>query len=94
MRQTVLAVVVVAIALMPVRAQSPGAAGALAQLIAHTDPSAYRPLSRPRRRRQHVVHGATQSRRADARVQSLHRGVIPAGPESAIISQRRQRRCS
>ena len=65
---------------MPVRAQSPAAAGALAQRIAHTDPAAYRPLS--------AVHGGAGTMSFTALLNRgavtpefnfLHRGVIPAG---------------
>ena len=80
MRHAFLLVVVVAITLMPVRAQSPAAAGALAQRIVHTDPAAYRPLS--------AVHGGAGSMSFTALLNRgavtpefnfLHRGVIPAG---------------
>jgi len=80
MRQLFLLVVVVAMTLGPVRAQSPAAAGALAQRIAHTDPAAYRLLS--------AVHGGAGSMSFAALLNRgavtpefnfLHRGVIPAG---------------
>src|SRR6266542_1226297 len=80
MRQLFLLVVVVAITLVPVRAQSPAGAGALAQRIAHTDPAAYRLLS--------AVHGGAGSMSFTALLNRgavtpefnfLHRGVIPAG---------------
>src|SRR3954451_6361435 len=81
MRQVFPLVVVVAVILVPlvpVRAQAP--AGALAQRIAHTDPSAYRLLS--------AVHGGAGSMSFAALLNRgavtpefnfLHRGVIPAG---------------
>ena len=80
MRQVFLLVVVVAMTLGPVRAQSPAGAGALAQRIAHTDPAAYRLLS--------AVHGGAGSMSFTALLNRgavtpefnfLHRGVIPAG---------------
>src|SRR5947207_2066374 len=80
MRQVFLLVVVVAMTLVPVRAQSPAEAGALAQRIAHTDPAAYRLLS--------AVHGGAGSMSFAALLNRgavtpefnfLHRGVIPAG---------------
>jgi mannose-6-phosphate isomerase-like protein (cupin superfamily) len=80
MRHPFLLVVVVAITLMRVSAQSPAATGALAQRIAHTDPAAYRPLS--------AVHGGAGSMSFTALLNRgavtpefnfLHRGVIPAG---------------
>jgi mannose-6-phosphate isomerase-like protein (cupin superfamily) len=80
MRHPFLLVVVVAITLMRVSAQSPAATGALAQRIAHTDPAAYRALS--------AVHGGAGSMSFTALLNRgavtpefnfLHRGVIPAG---------------
>ena len=80
MRQVFLLVVVMAMTLVPVRAQSPGGTGALAQRIAHTDPAAYRLLS--------AVHGGAGSMSFTALLNRgavtpefnfLHRGVIPAG---------------
>ena len=80
MRQVFLLVVVVAMTLVPVRAQSPAGTGALAQRIAHTDPAAYRLLS--------AVHGGAGSMSFTALLNRgavtpefnfLHRGVIPAG---------------
>jgi mannose-6-phosphate isomerase-like protein (cupin superfamily) len=80
MRQVFPLVVVVAMTLVPVRAQSPAWAGALAQRIAHTDPAAYRLLS--------AVHGGAGSMSFTALLNRgavtpefnfLHRGVIPAG---------------
>jgi mannose-6-phosphate isomerase-like protein (cupin superfamily) len=80
MRQVFLLVVVVAMTLGPVRAQSPAGAGVLAQRIAHTDPAAYRLLS--------AVHGGAGSMSFAALLNRgavtpefnfLHRGVIPAG---------------
>ena len=72
--------VAVAITLMRVSAQSPAAADALAQRIAHPDPAAYRQLS--------AVHGGAGSMSFTALLNRgavtpefnfLHRGVIPAG---------------
>ena len=80
MRHPFLLIVVVAITLMRVSAQSPVATGALAQRIAHTDPAAYRTLS--------AVHGGAGSMLFTAPLNRgavtpefnfLHRGVIPAG---------------
>jgi mannose-6-phosphate isomerase-like protein (cupin superfamily) len=80
MRKAILLIVVVAIALMRLSAQSPAATGALAQRIAHTDPAAYRQLS--------AVHGGAGSMSFTALLNRgavtpefnfLHRGVIPAG---------------
>ena len=80
MRQVFLLIVVVAMTLASVRAQSPAGAGAVAQRIAHTDPSAYRLLS--------AVHGGAGSMSFTALLNRgavtpefnfLHRGVIPAG---------------
>ena len=80
MRHAFLLVVAVAITLLRVSAQSPAAAGALAQRIAHTDPAAYRALS--------AVHGGAGSMSFTALLNRgaltpefnfLHRGVIPAG---------------
>jgi mannose-6-phosphate isomerase-like protein (cupin superfamily) len=79
MRHASLLVVVMAITLMRVSAQSPAATGALAQRIAHTDPAAYRPLS--------AVHGGAGAMSFTALLNRgavtpefnfLHRGVIPA----------------
>jgi mannose-6-phosphate isomerase-like protein (cupin superfamily) len=80
MRHVFLPVVVAATTLMPVAAQSPAGAGALAQRIVHTDPAAYRQLS--------AVHGGAGSMSFTALLNRgaltpefnfLHRGVIPAG---------------
>lgn len=80
MREALLLVVVGAMTLVPVRAQSPAGTGALAQRIAHTDPAAYRLLS--------AVHGGAGSMSFAALLNRgavtpefnfLHRGVIPAG---------------
>ena len=80
MRHAFLLIVAVAVTLLRVSAQSPAAAGALAQRIAHTDPAAYRPLS--------AVHGGAGSMSFTALLNRgavtpefnfLHRGVIPAG---------------
>ncbi len=78
MRHTLLLVVLVALTLTPVRAQSP--AGALSQRIVHTDPAAYRPSP--------AVHGGAGTMSFTALLNRgavtpefnfLHRGVIPAG---------------
>src|SRR5829696_4888570 len=80
MRHACLLIVVMAITLMRVSAQSPVAAGAPAQRIAHTDAAAYRQLS--------AVHGGAGSMSFSALLNRgaltpefnfLHRGVIPAG---------------
>jgi mannose-6-phosphate isomerase-like protein (cupin superfamily) len=86
MRHTLLLVVLVAIALMPVRAQTPAGpstglgAGPLSQRIVHTDPAAYRPAP--------AVHGGAGTMSFTALLNRgavtpefnfLHRGVIPAG---------------
>ena len=80
MRHAFLLIVAAAITLLRVSAQSPAAAGALAQRIAHTDPAAYRALS--------AVHGGAGSMSFTALLNRgaltpefnfLHRGVIPAG---------------
>ena len=87
--------VAVAITLMRVSAQSPAAADALAQRIAHTDPAAYRQLS--------AVHGGAGSMSFTA---LLNRGAVTPefnsciaassrrAPASAIISTTSSRRCS
>ena len=80
MRHAFLLVVVAALPLMHVSAQSPAATGALAQRIAHTDPATYRQLS--------AVHGGAGSMSFTALLNRgavtpefnfLHRGLIPAG---------------
>jgi len=80
MRHAFLLVLVVALPLMRVSAQSPAASGAPAQRIAHTDPAGYRQLS--------SVHGGAGSMSFTALLNRgavtpefnfLHRGVIPAG---------------
>src|SRR5215204_5938618 len=80
MRHACLLIVAMAITLMRVSAQSPVAAGAPAQRIAHTDAAAYRQLS--------AVHGGAGSMSFSALLNRgaltpefnfLHRGVIPAG---------------
>ena len=80
MRRAFLLVLVAAITLVSARAQSPVATNAVAQRIAHTDPSAYRLLS--------AVHGGAGSMSFTALLNRgavtpafnfLHRGVIPAG---------------
>jgi mannose-6-phosphate isomerase-like protein (cupin superfamily) len=80
MRHTLLLAVLVAVALMPLRAQGPPAPGAPAQRIVHTDPAAYR--SSP------AVHGGAGTMSFTALLNRgavtpefnfLHRGVIPAG---------------
>jgi mannose-6-phosphate isomerase-like protein (cupin superfamily) len=80
MRHTLLLVVLVAITLMPVRAQSPAASGGLSQRIVHADPATYRPSP--------AVHGGAGTMSFTALLNRgavtpefnfLHRGVIPAG---------------
>src|SRR5215216_7524850 len=79
MRHTLPFVVLVAIMVIPVRAQSPAASGALSKRIVHADPAAYRQLS--------AVHGGAGSMSFTALLNRgavtpefnfLHRGVIPA----------------
>jgi mannose-6-phosphate isomerase-like protein (cupin superfamily) len=79
MRHTLLLVILLVTALMPVRAQSP-AGSSLAQRIAHTDPAAYRSSA--------AVHGGAGTMSFTALLNRgavtpefnfLHRGVIPAG---------------
>jgi mannose-6-phosphate isomerase-like protein (cupin superfamily) len=80
MRHTLLLVVLAAVTLMPLRAQSPAASGALSQRVVHTDPVAYRPAP--------AVHGGAGTMSFTALLNRgavtpefnfLHRGVIPAG---------------
>ena len=80
MRHTILLLVLVAAALMPVGAQSPAGSGTLAQRIVHTDAAAYRPSP--------AVHGGAGTMSFTALLTRgavtpefnfLHRGVIPAG---------------
>src|SRR5215216_6843519 len=80
MRQTLLLVVLVAIIVMPVRAQGPAASGGLSKRIVHADPAAYRPAP--------AVHGGAGTMSFTALLNRgavtpefnfLHRGVIPAG---------------
>jgi mannose-6-phosphate isomerase-like protein (cupin superfamily) len=80
MRHAVLLVVVAAITLMRVSAQSPATPGALAQRIVHTDPASFRQLT--------AVHGGAGSMSFTALLgrgaltpefNFLHRGIIPAG---------------
>src|SRR3954463_3526722 len=80
MRHTLLLVVLVAITLVSVRAQSPAGSGSLTERIAHTDPAAYRPSP--------AVHGGAGTMSFTALLNRgavtpefnfLHRGVIPAG---------------
>ena len=80
MRHTLLLVALVAIIVMPVRAQSPAASGGLSQRIVHADPAAYRPAP--------AVHGGAGTMSFTALLNRggvtpefnfLHRGVIPAG---------------
>ena len=80
MRHALLLVVLVAVTLVPVRAQGPAGSGGLAQRIAHTDPAAYRPSP--------AVHGGAGTMSFTALLNRgavtpefnfLHRGVIPAG---------------
>ena len=79
MRHTLLLVLLVALTLISVRAQSP-APGTLSQRIVHTDPAAYRPSP--------AVHGGAGTMSFTALLNRgavtpefnfLHRGVIPAG---------------
>src|SRR5688500_7390691 len=80
MRHTLLLIVLAAMTLIPVRAQSPAGAGTLAQRIVHTDPAAYRPST--------AVHGGAGTMSFTALLNRgavtpefnfLHRGVIPPG---------------
>ena len=80
MRHVFLFVVLAALSLIRVQAQSPAAAGALAQRIVHTNPAAYRPSP--------AVHGGAGTMSFTALLNRgavtpefnfLHRGVIPAG---------------
>ena len=80
MRHMLLSVVLVALTLIPVRAQSPAAPVSLAQRIVHTNPAAYRPSP--------AVHGGAGTMSFTALLNRgavtpefnfLHRGVIPAG---------------
>jgi mannose-6-phosphate isomerase-like protein (cupin superfamily) len=88
MRQIFLPAVIVAVSLLPMRAQGPAGpgpsnsagAGTLSQRIVHTDPAAYRPAS--------SVHGGAGTMSFTALLNRgavtpefnfLHRGVIPAG---------------
>jgi mannose-6-phosphate isomerase-like protein (cupin superfamily) len=80
MRHPLLLVVLVALNLIPVTAQSPAGSGALAQRIVHTDPAAFRPSP--------AVHGGAGTMSFSALLTRgavtpefnfLHRGVIPAG---------------
>src|SRR5215216_6357449 len=80
MRHTLPFVVLVAIMVIPVRAQSPAASGALSQRIVHADPAAFRTSP--------AVHGGAGSMSFTGLLNRgaltpefnfLHRGVIPAG---------------
>jgi mannose-6-phosphate isomerase-like protein (cupin superfamily) len=80
MRHTLLLVALVAVTLVPMRAQGPAAAGSLAQRIVHTDPATFRPSP--------AVHGGAGTMSFTALLNRgavtpefnfLHRGVIPAG---------------
>jgi mannose-6-phosphate isomerase-like protein (cupin superfamily) len=80
MKLTLLLVVLAAITLIPVRAQSPAMAGTLTQRIVHTDPAGYRPSP--------AVHGGAGTMSFTVLLNRgavtpefnfLHRGVIPAG---------------
>jgi len=80
MRHTLLLVVLAALALIPLRAQSPATSAALSQRVVHTDPAAYRPAA--------AVHGGAGTMSFTALLNRgavtpefnfLHRGVIPAG---------------
>src|SRR5215217_9266514 len=80
MRHMLLPVVLVALTLIPLRAQSPVATGTPAQRIAHTDPAKFRTSP--------AVHGGAGTMSFTALLNRgavtpefnfLHRGVIPAG---------------
>src|SRR4029079_11310132 len=80
MRHMLLLVVLVALTLIPLRAQSPTAPVALAQRIVHTNPTTYRPSP--------AVHGGAGTMSFTALLNRgavtpefnfLHRGVIPPG---------------
>ena len=80
MKHMFLLVVLMALTLLRVQAQSPAAAGALAQRIVHTNPATYRPSP--------AVHGGAGTMSFTALLNRgavtpefnfLHRGVIPAG---------------
>src|ERR1044071_5266494 len=80
MRHTLLLVVLVPVALIPLRAQSPATPPTLSQRIVHTDAAAYRPAP--------AVHGGAGTMSFTALLNRgavtpefnfLHRGVIPAG---------------
>ena len=80
MRHMLLLVVLVALTLIPLRAQSPAAPAGLAQRIVHTNPATYRPSP--------AVHGGAGTMSFTALLNRgavtpefnfLHRGVIPAG---------------
>ena len=80
MRHILLLVVLVPVALIPLRAQGRAPSAALSQRIVHTDPAAYRPAA--------AVHGGAGTMSFTALLNRgavtpafnfLHRGVIPAG---------------
>src|SRR4051812_2154401 len=80
MKHMFLLAALVALSLMPVRAQTPAAPAALSQRIVHTDPAGFRPSP--------AVHGGAGSMSFTALLNRgaltpefnfLHRGVIPAG---------------
>src|SRR5690349_13582195 len=80
MRHSLLILVLLAAALVSVRAQNPVSSATLAQRIVHADPTAYRPSS--------AVHGGAGTMSFTALLNRgavtpefnfLHRGVIPAG---------------
>src|ERR1044072_5619821 len=80
MRHALLLIVLAAMTLIPVRAQSPAGSGTLAQRIVHTDPAAYRPSA--------AVHGGAGTMSFTALLNRgavtpefnfLHRGEIPPG---------------
>ena len=80
MKHTILLLVLLGAALMPLRAQGPAAPATLAQRIVHTDPAGYRPSP--------AVHGGAGTMSFTALLNRgavtpefnfLHRGVIPAG---------------
>ena len=80
MKHTLLLAAVLAVTLLPVRAQGPAGPVALSQRIVHTDPAAYRPSA--------AVHGGAGTMLFTSLLNRgavtpefnfLHRGVIPAG---------------
>src|ERR1044072_259443 len=80
MRHALLLIVLAAMTLIPVRAQSPAGSGTLAQRIVHTDPASFRPSA--------AVHGGAGTMAFTALLNRgavtpefnfLHRGEIPPG---------------